>query len=182
MCNNTNSNVTRNTKNNEPLSCVFPQASQEETETQASSMKPATFVSARYPTERAVSTRERFFCEACIEHHSRGRSASATDQSSFPAPTGHTARRTAASNAVFQPSSRCGAAIASPPGKTALPTTAAGSLGAGWSTRSALLAPLYAQQALRFSNVPQGPGGGTGGVGGTLGERAALRGGERAEK
>lgn len=71
----------------------------------------------------------------------------------------------------------------SPPGNTALPTTAAGSLGAGWSTRSVLLAPLYAQQALRFSNVPRGPGGGTGGVvGGTLGERAALRGGERPEK
>lgn len=43
-----------------------------------------------------------------------------------------------------------------------------------------LLAPLYAQQALRFSNVPQGVGGGA--EGGTLGERVALRGDERPEK
>lgn len=82
----------------------------------------------------------------------------------------------------FNPAAGVQLQVASPPENTALPTAAAGSLGAGWSTRSVLLAPLYAQQALRFSNVPRGPGGGAGGVGGTLGERAALRGGERPEK
>lgn len=170
-------------KENEPLSCVFLQASQEETETQASSTKPVTqppSVSACYPTERAVQSRKRFFREACIEHHSRGRSASATDRSSFPAPSGQTAvwdgrHRMECFNQAVGGELH----VVSSPGNTALSTTAAGSLGAGWSTRSTLLAPLYAQQALRFSNVPRGVGGK---AGGTLGERAALRGDERPEK
>lgn len=130
---------------------MFPQASQEETETQASSMKPVTqlpSVSARYPTERAVSTRERFFCEACIEHHSRGRSASATDRSSFPAPTGQTALRTAASNAVFQPSSRCATASSVTPWKHCTPD------GRGRQSRCRL---VHAVRAARTALCPASP-------------------------
>lgn len=90
-------------KENEPLLCVFLQASQEETETQARSME----LIIHYPTERAVvPTRKHLFCEACIEHHSRGRSASATDRSSFPAPIGQTASHAGRQTQCFNQAAR----------------------------------------------------------------------------
>lgn len=102
MCNNTNSNVTRNTKKTShsyACSCKPHKKRQ----TQARSME----LIIHYPTERAVvPTRKHLFHEACIEHHSRGRSASATDRSSFPAPIGQTASHAGRRTQCFNQAAR----------------------------------------------------------------------------